>query len=120
MREAAAEAMPPQALTAGPPAAIHIVPPTVAPKATSPLQSPLAELSPRFVCQADETADILMSPTKGQADSIAHDLNAPWRFADVVHQEETSEINGRFKLAPMTSVCLFVRPGADGHIEEVS
>ncbi|KAJ4991425.1 G2-specific protein kinase nim-1 [Stagonosporopsis vannaccii] len=118
MRPIAAQAMPPQLVATGPPAAMQVVPPVAAPTVISPLQSPLAELSPRFMCQADENVDILMSPTKGQVDFIADNLNGPWRFADVISQKEVTEDSGKFTLAPMTSICLFVRPSVDGRIEE--
>jgi hypothetical protein len=87
------------------------------PSLPSPPQSPLAEQSPRLVCQGDN--DHLLSPTKGQADFVAASLNDSWRFADVIHQVEPSHIPNRRPLAPSTSVCLFVRPDNDGQIVDV-
>ncbi len=84
---------------------------------TAPIQSPLAELSPWFVCQSDEDKEL--APTKGQADFIAADLDAPWKFADVIFQKEPTMVKGMAPFAPTTSVHLFVRPNQDGIIEEV-
>lgn len=75
----------------------------------SPPQSPLAELSPRFANNNDPIADQSLSPTYGQLRFIEDQLNAPWRFASVPFQTEPAA----------KSVYKFVRPNADGVIEEV-
>ncbi|KAJ8116373.1 hypothetical protein OPT61_g2181 [Boeremia exigua] len=82
---------------------------------TPHVQSPLAELSPWFVCQGDFNMDKQLSPTKGQAAFIAADLGEPWKFADVVFQREPEARNA---LAPTTSINLFVRSDEHGRIEE--
>jgi hypothetical protein len=86
------------------------------PTARSPAQSPLLELSPRLACRTDGY-HALLSPTRGEVDAIADDLNAPWKFADVIFQKKTL---GTVPLAPTLSVYLLVRPDENGTIEEVS
>ena len=100
------------AVQAVPPPVVQVAPP-------SPLQSPLAELSPRFACQGDESREIQLSPTKGQADFIATDLQGSWKFADTAFQQEPMPEWSRVPLAPTTSVSVFVRPDDNGRIEEV-
>lgn len=87
---------------------------------SSPVQNPLAELSPRFACQGDAYDDIQLSPTLGQSNFIATDLEASWKFADVISQKEPTPAPGKINLGPTQSVYLFVRPGEDGIIEEAS
>lgn len=121
---------PPASQAVAPVAIIPVLPPvnvhggapsaTSAVEAQSPPGSPLAELSPRFACQGDESEGRLLSPTRGQADLVANDLKKPWKFADVVHQIEPRQRTNRIPLAPTTSVHLFVRPNNRGYIEEVS
>lgn len=91
--------------------------PFAPPAPQSPPQSPLAERSPRLVCQGDY--DILISPTRGQADFVATNLKNSWKFANVIHQDEPSHIPNRRPLAPTTSICLYVRPDDDGQIVDV-
>lgn len=82
--------------------------------AFSPIQSPLAELSPRFACQGD-SEDTLLSPTSGQAELMAADLKGAWKFADVISQKEPTSR----QIGPPQSIYLLVRTGEDGRIEEV-
>lgn len=100
----------PVADQASPPVGVVRTPP-----ARSPAQSPLLELSPRLACQTDGVYGFL-SPTRGEVDAIANDLQASWKFADVIFQKETES---RVPLAPPMSVYLLVRPNEDGIIEEV-
>ena len=86
------------------------------PTARPPAQSPLLELSPRLACKSGDYHAFL-SPTRGEVDAIADDLQASWKFADVIFQKATV---GKIPLAPPMSVYLLVRPNEDGSIEDVS
>ena len=75
----------------------------------SPLQTPLAELSPRFANSNDPTNEKPLSPTYGQLRFLEEQLSAPWKFASVP-----------FKFEPASkSVYTYVLPNLDKVIEEV-
>lgn len=68
------------------------------------------------MCESDNNGGILLSPTRGQADFIANDLQGLWKFADVIYQVEPE---GSASLDPSKSAHLFVRSGDNGIIEDV-
>ncbi|KAH6643789.1 kinase-like domain-containing protein [Boeremia exigua] len=113
----AVQALPPPVDNTGPPPILPVGHISTRHVRTVPLQSPLAELSPRFTCQSDKYENVSLSPTKGQVEFIAADLDVPWKFADVLSQQDPMTVD-RVPLAPPTSVCLFVRTDEDDRIEE--
>lgn len=92
--------------------------PASAQSVSSPIVSPLAELSPRFVCQG-QWPDRTLSPTRGQMDAIASHLEGNWKYGDVAFQEAPLS-KPNVPMAPVRSVYLCVRPDEAGIIQEVS
>ena len=74
-----------------------------------PLESPLAELSPRFANNNYPNKEKPLSPTFGQLRFIEADLSESWKFANVPFQNEPAN----------KAIYRFVRPDGDKVIEEV-